>query len=314
MRSRSVAIVGVLAVVALGLGGFLIGTSDLGGAPSDSSTASAGGIGTDGPFPTATGAFGERPELTFPAAVPSTGLQVDVLSTGDGADVAAGDLLIANYLGQIWGGDVFDESYSTGAPAGFTIGTGALIEGWDMGLVGQSVGSRVLLTIPPDLGYGAFGQASAGIAGTDTLVFVVDIIGSYPPDAAGDADAVPTAEAAGTGPVVTGALGEPATVTVPDGLAEPAAVMTTVLATGSGSPVVAGQVVIQYSAVYWDNSTTESTWEQGVPAALGIGTGGVFDALIGVPVGSRVLLELPATEDSVAIAVVIDVVDQLAVA
>ncbi len=56
------------------------------------------------------------------------------------------------------------------------VGVGAVIGGWDKGLVGQNVGSRVLLSIPPEHGYGQRGVPQAGIAGTDTLVFVVDIV------------------------------------------------------------------------------------------------------------------------------------------
>ena len=51
-----------------------------------------------------------------------------------------------------------------------------VIPGWDKGLVGQTVGSRVMLVIPPSDGYGSAGQSDAGIKGTDTLVFVVDIV------------------------------------------------------------------------------------------------------------------------------------------
>ena len=53
---------------------------------------------------------------------------------------------------------------------------GGVIAGWDEGLVGQTVGSQVLLVIPPEQGYGSEGNPDAGISGTDTLVFVVDIL------------------------------------------------------------------------------------------------------------------------------------------
>ena len=59
------------------------------------------------------------------------------------------------------------------------IGKGSVIAGWDEGLVGQTVGSQVLLVVPPDKGYGAAGNTDAGIKGTDTLVFVVDILDAY---------------------------------------------------------------------------------------------------------------------------------------
>ena len=78
---------------------------------------------------------------------------------------------------MIWdSGKTFDSSWARGTPAEFVIGTGNVIAGWDEGLVGQTVGSQVLLVIPPDKGYGSAGQADVGIKGTDTLVFVVDIL------------------------------------------------------------------------------------------------------------------------------------------
>ena len=64
-------------------------------------------------------------------------------------------------------------------PADFVIGKGSVIAGWDEGLVGQTVGSQVLLVVPPDKGYGTAGNSSVGISGTDTLVFVVDILDAY---------------------------------------------------------------------------------------------------------------------------------------
>ena len=54
---------------------------------------------------------------------------------------------------------------------------GVVIAGWDEGLVGRQIGSRVLLSIPSELGYGERGVPQAGIRGGDTLVFVIDIVG-----------------------------------------------------------------------------------------------------------------------------------------
>ncbi len=76
---------------------------------------------------------------------------------------------------------MFDSSWKRGQPFGFTIGASPsqVILGWDKGLAGQTVGSRVLLVIPPADGYGKTGSPQAGIKGTDTLVFVVDILGAF---------------------------------------------------------------------------------------------------------------------------------------
>jgi peptidylprolyl isomerase len=128
-------------------------------------------------LPEASGSFGEKPTLTFPDGPVPEELEVVVLSRGDGPLVEAGDDLVVHYLGQTWGGRVFDNSYDRGSSISFPIGVGAVIGGWDQGLVGQQIGSRVLLSIPPHQGYGSRGMPQAGIKGTDTLVFVVDIVG-----------------------------------------------------------------------------------------------------------------------------------------
>ena len=129
-------------------------------------------------LPTASGAFGEKPVLSFPDAAAPGELVVEVLSRGDGEVVQAGDSIEVHYLGQVWGGGVFDNSYDRRSSISFGIGVGQVIAGWDEGLVGQQVGSRVLLSIPPHLGYGERGVPQAGIGGGDTLVFVVDVVGT----------------------------------------------------------------------------------------------------------------------------------------
>jgi len=118
-----------------------------------------------------------KPTITVPKATAPTALVVQPLITGTGATVAKGQTITVHYTGAIWAsGKVFDSSWTNGAPASFAIGTGNVIPGWDTGLVGQKVGSQVLLVIPPADGYGTAGAPDAGIAGTDTLVFVVDIL------------------------------------------------------------------------------------------------------------------------------------------
>ena len=126
---------------------------------------------------TVSGDFGAKPVLTFDDTAPSAELQVETLVKGDGPEVAVGDTIICDYLGQVWGGEVFDNSYDRGEALTFPLGIGMVIRGWDEGLLGQTVGSRVLLSIPADLGYGQAGVPQAGIKGGDTLVFVTDIVG-----------------------------------------------------------------------------------------------------------------------------------------
>lgn len=109
---------------------------------------------------------------------PSKNLLDTTLIKGDGPVVEKGQTIAVDYLGQVYDAKKpFDESYSK-EPTSFPIGTGAVVAGWDQALVGQTVGSRVILSIPPELGYGEAGNEQAGIKGTDTLFFVVDILGA----------------------------------------------------------------------------------------------------------------------------------------
>ncbi|MGH3367443.1 MAG: FKBP-type peptidyl-prolyl cis-trans isomerase, partial [Nocardioidaceae bacterium] len=106
-------------------------------------------------------------------------LGVHTLIEGDGDEVQAGDLLTVHYLGQVYpDGKIFDQSYTRGTPTTFQVGAGALIPAWDEALVGLREGSRVVLVVPPEEGYGSQGNPQAGIKGTDTLLFVIDILGA----------------------------------------------------------------------------------------------------------------------------------------
>lgn len=128
-------------------------------------------------FPTVTIENGV-PTFAKPTGEPPSTLGVEVLIKGNGPAVVAGQTVTMHYTGMLWAsGETFDSSWG-GDPIDFLIGEGQVIPGFDEGLVGQTVGSRVVLVIPPDKGYGTTGNAQAGISGTDTLVFVVDILAS----------------------------------------------------------------------------------------------------------------------------------------
>jgi FKBP-type peptidyl-prolyl cis-trans isomerase len=130
-----------------------------------------------GALPTVTAAASGAPSVSIPAGNPPKALQVKPLITGTGPKVKSGQELLVQYTGLNWRTKkVFDSSWKRKQPYTTPIGVGQVLPGWDKGLVGQTVGSRVLLVIPPAQGYGKTGSATAGIKGTDTLVFVVDIM------------------------------------------------------------------------------------------------------------------------------------------
>lgn len=134
-------------------------------------------------LPTVTLAANGEPTITLPSGDAPDELVVQPLIKGTGSKVAMGQTLRVHYKGVIWpGGEEFDSSWKPrqeGAavePSEFPLVEGGLISGWLKGLPGQTVGSQVMLVVPPAEGYGAEGNPQGGIEGTDTLVFVVDIL------------------------------------------------------------------------------------------------------------------------------------------
>jgi peptidylprolyl isomerase len=118
------------------------------------------------------------PKVPITEGVPPTKLVTKDLVTGKGAVVKAGDQLTVDYIGVACStGKVFDSSYSRGKPSEFALS--GVIPGWQQGLPGMKVGGRRLLEVPPDLAYGANGQAPIGP--NETLWFVVDVKKAGPP-------------------------------------------------------------------------------------------------------------------------------------
>jgi FKBP-type peptidyl-prolyl cis-trans isomerase len=153
----------------------ILSTFSTSSVPGTQTTNGGGALPTVIP-PTANGTAGPTIKIPANATAPKT-LTVKTLIKGKGAVVKAGQEIFVQYVGVNWRtGKVFDSSWTDGQPLPTVIGEGQVIKGWDTGLVGQTVGSRVLLIIPPADGYGSAGQSQAGIKGTDTLVFSIDIL------------------------------------------------------------------------------------------------------------------------------------------
>lgn len=121
------------------------------------------------------------------AGEPGSGLRVVPLVQGTGEKVRAGAPVALRYLGQVWDGkEPFDENFTaefpgmtnpqTGQVDPAVFGSGGFIAGWDEGIPGQRIGSRLMLVVPPDKGYGRKDQGK-DIPPNATLVFVVDLLG-----------------------------------------------------------------------------------------------------------------------------------------
>ena len=113
----------------------------------------------------------------------TAGLQFEDSTIGTGAPAVAGQRVSVHYTGWLYDptapknrGKKFDSSKDRGQPFSFGLGAGEVIRGWDEGVQGMKVGGTRVLTIPPEMGYGARG-AGGVIPPNATLVFEVDLLG-----------------------------------------------------------------------------------------------------------------------------------------
>jgi FKBP-type peptidyl-prolyl cis-trans isomerase len=146
-------------------------------------TASASGQNVSnggGGLPAISAGPGGVPQISVPKTAPPSKLVVKTLIKGTGAPVKAGQSIVVRYAGSIWRtGKLFNSNWPSATqptvpPSVVTLGK--VFPAWNTGLVGVPAGSRVMLVAPPAEGYGKAGNSQAGIKGTDTLVFVVDIL------------------------------------------------------------------------------------------------------------------------------------------
>lgn len=246
------------------------------------------------------------PEVELPGGDPPGDLVVETVVEGEGEPVESGDLLLADYTGLLWdGGEEFDSSWSRGEPAAFGIGVGQVIPGWDQGLVGQAVGSRVLLVIPPELGYGEEGSPG-GIPGGATLVFVVDIRDTFA--ARDDVGGTPVANLPAGLPEVSGDPGTEPTVDVASADA-PSQSSSVVVLQGGGEPIEGDTVVAHAVQASFDTGeVTFSSWDQ-LPEQLPLtALPGLAEALDGATVGTRVVSLISADDNNgEALVLVLDV-------
>ena len=105
-----------------------------------------------------------------------SGLQYEVLASGDGQSASAGDLAVVHYTGWLTDGAKFDSSVDRGQPFEFQIGAGNVIQGWDEAVGLMKIGDKWKLTIPPDLAYGERSVGGGLIPPNSTLVFDVELL------------------------------------------------------------------------------------------------------------------------------------------
>ena len=118
--------------------------------------------------------------------VDAANLSFEVIAEGDGETAQNGMQVSVHYQGRLTDGTIFDDSQKRGTPFSFTLGGGQVIPGWEQGIAGMKIGEKRVLTIPPELGYGAAG-AGGVIPPNATLVFDVELIAVTIPPKLADA-------------------------------------------------------------------------------------------------------------------------------
>jgi peptidylprolyl isomerase len=251
-----------------------------------------------GPLPAVTAGtkFGEKPTVAKGPGSPSKDLAVKTVIAGSGRTVAENDFVQANYLGQIWDtAKVFDNSYDRKTPLVIQLAEGSIIDGWRYALAGKKTGSRVLMAVPPTWGYGAQGNQRAGIKGTDTLVFVVDVQNTFNARSSAQGKKVAQNDAA-LPKVGTNTDGRAPSIVVPKGK-PPTGLVADYVIEGDGDEVKADNtVLVQYKGVLWDTGKEfDSTYASGrlTPLSLQQVVKGWSQGLTGKKVGSRVLIVVP---------------------
>ncbi len=273
--------------------------SDDSSSPSESSSAAAKPPKiVDGPLPAITAGkeFGEKPTVAKGSGDPSENLAVKTVIAGNGRTVAENDYVQVHYLGQIWdSAKVFDNSYDRKSPPFFQLAQGGIIDGWRYGLAGRKAGSRVAMAVPPTWGYGSEGREQAGIDGTDTLVFVIDVENTFNAKSSAEGEEVAQDDTA-LPKAGTNKDGKAPSIEMPKA-DPPAKLVANYVLEGDGPEVGADDtVLVQYKGVVWDTGKEfDSTYgrEQLSSFSLQQVVKGWSQGMAGKKVGSRILIVIP---------------------
>lgn len=246
---------------------------------------------------TVEGAAGSAPEISYEAPLEVESTQRSVLVDGEGERAEDGDTVLIEYT--VLNGETGDELASTGFTGenaeAFPIDTASeQLVGFSLLLECSAAGDRIVGVVPPVEGFGEAGIPELQLAGTESLVFVIDVVEilDAPLDRAeGQAGELPE----GFPEVTLAEDGQP-TIVIPDE-APPTEFGLAVLIEGEGPVVEAGsEVTVHYTGVNWNTGEVfDSSWDRGAPATFP--TDGVIqgfrDALVGQTVGSQVVAIIP---------------------
>jgi peptidylprolyl isomerase len=261
-----------------------------------------------------TGGFGKAPDFRVPSTEPPKDRGLQVLHRGSGSRVSLGQVLVANYQIRTWGSktvepQVLDDSFARHTPVAVVVGARQVVNDWDAALVGQPVGSRVLLTLPAT-GGASTGTGPAAATGRP-MVVVVDILGTMAKDATASGSTI--AGKPGMPEVVSGPDHRPQVRSV-DGVKATTAV-SELLVGGTGS-AISGRRILVLHVLQVDASTGRTlsqTWGANPMLQRADQVQSLVPALIGARVGSRAVALVPAAASGTAHpqVLVVDVLGQV---
>lgn len=198
----------------------------------------------------------------------SSGLKYVIVEEGNGPIAKAGDMITAHYHGLLADGTLFDSSFERGTPFNTQIGVGRVIKGWDEAFTTLKAGTKAVLIIPPDLGYGE--REMGKIPPKSTLYFHVQLLSVGPPYAY-DPKAVKTTQSG---------------------------LQYVIIEEGTGPVAKAGdQITAHYHGLLADGKMFDSSFVRGQPFNTRIGVGQVIrgwdEAFTTLKEGTKAVLIIP---------------------
>lgn len=239
------------------------------------------------------GSFGQLPDVSIPAPWAIDKTQSKTLIQGTGPEVTASSIIEIYYWGANgYTGQKFDENYTGGKTISYNVS--GFITGFQTGVIGQKVGSRVLIGITGPDGYDSSGgNANIGIEVGDCLVFVVDIVSASLTEPAGTAVTPPSGL-----PTVSSDIAKPV-ITIDKNATPPSSLVVQPLIKGTGKEVTATSTIrVNYAEYAWSTGQlVKQTYGYApIDGTLSSTIPGWQTGLVGQTVGSRVLLVVPPAQ------------------
>jgi len=236
-----------------------------------------------------------NPKVAVDKGFTATKTTSRVLSPGSGAQLASGDSVKVNYV-AINGrtGKEFDNSFTSDKPVTLPLDDKSVLAGFVKGLIGQKVGSRVLVAIPPKDGFGR-AEPDLGMKKDDTMVFLFDVVATVPSSISGTAQALPKTVPS----LKVDAKNNPSGfVKTKDTPAKVTKSTSNVVIEGKGPVVTADQTITAhyFGQIYPGGTTFDDSFSRGEP--LNGPLARFFkcwqDEIPGNKVGSRIVLVCPS--------------------